>query len=101
MQGQGICLKERALVVFPDGSRRSAQIWQHVEGIRAIYAIAPDDEGIPTPFALEPVWMVRADGEGNPYWQGMASTHWLIEFWAGLKILVRKGRTRISRLNLA
>lgn len=101
MKGQGICLKERALVVFPDGEKRSAQIWQHVEGVRGIYAIAPDDEGILTPFALEPVWVVQVI-DGQARWQGMGRTNWLVEFWAGLKVLVRKGRTRrMRRLNLA
>ena len=102
MEGQGICLTERTLVTFPDGSCREAQIWQHTRGVRGIYAIAPNDRGVHRPYALSPIWVVQSDENGRPVWQGMGPTNWLVEFWAGLKVLWRKGRTRrIRRLNLA
>src|SRR5258708_31085583 len=102
MKPQGICLRERTIVMFPDGSIRQGAIWQHTEGVRRIYAIAPDEEGMLNAFALEPVWVVRSGENGQAVWQGMGVTNWLVEFWAGLKVLLSKGRTRrIRRHNLA
>lgn len=105
LQGKGICLQERALVQFPDGAMRSASIWKHTQGVQAIYAIAPNEEGILTPFALVPVWKVQSDEDGQPIWQGMGACTWLDtldEWWSRLKLAVTKGRTRRLRtLNLA
>ncbi len=102
MKPQGICLRERTIVMFPDGSIRQGAIWQHTEGVRRIYAIAPDEEGMLNAFALEHVWVVRSGENGQAVWQGMGVTNWLVEFWAGLKVLLSKGRTRrIRRHNLA
>lgn len=101
MKGQGICLRERALIIFPDGQTRSAQIWQHTGGVRGIYAIAPDEEGMERTFALSPVWAVNVDEHGQPIWQGMGAKNRLREIWEGLKLVWSRGQTRISRLNLA
>jgi hypothetical protein len=102
--GKGICLQERALIQFPNGVQRSASIWKHTQGVQSIYAIAPDEEGILTPYALEPVWKVRVDEDGDEVWQGMGSDTWpdlLSEWWSRVKLVFTKGRTRIRKLNLA
>jgi len=104
LEGKGICLQERALIQMPDGSIRSASIWKHTQGVQAIYAIAPDEEGILTPYALAPEWKVRADENEQPIWQGMGSGTWLDalnEWWTRIKFAFTKGQTRICRLNLA
>lgn len=105
LDGKGICLQERALVQFPNGEMRSASIWKHTQGVQAIYAIAPDDEGFLTPFALMPVWKVQTNADGCPIWQGMGPGTWLDslnEWWCRIKFAVTRGRThRLRRLNLA
>lgn len=105
VKGKGICLQERALIQFPDGEIRSAQIWKHTQGVRAIYAIAPDEEGILTPYALAPVWMVQVGEDGAVYLQGMGAGTWLDalnEWWTRVKLVFTKGRTRrLRKLNLA
>jgi hypothetical protein len=102
LKGQGICLRERVLVQFPDGSLRQGAIWQHTEGVRGIYAIAPDDKGFHMPYALEPVWVVQRDEDGQAIWQGMGPTNWFRAFRAGLRIICSKGLSkRLRLLNLA
>lgn len=104
MDSKGLCLQERALIQMPDGSTRCGSIWKHTQGVQAIYAIVPDEEGILIPYALVPEWKVRAGEDGRCYLQGLGSGTWLDrldEWWTRIKFAFTKGRTRIRKLNLA
>ena len=101
LEGQGICIQERTLITFPDGSQRVGQIWQHTHGIRLIYAIAPNSKGIDMPYAIEASWKVQTSSDGGVLFMAMGSDHWLSDLWVGLKVLLTKGRTHISKRNLA
>jgi hypothetical protein len=69
MEPQGICLVEKAHIVFPDGVSREGSVWQHTDGARSIYAAVLYEDGYVF-YHLSPQWVVTSR-EGYPVYQGM------------------------------
>ena len=68
---QGMCLVEKAQIVFPDGSVKEGSVWQHDIGARGIYAVVPVAGNTFFYYALESHWHI-ASHEGMPIYQGMS-----------------------------
>ena len=72
MNDPGICLEEKAQIVFPDGKVREGSVWQHQHGARCIYAAVYSKKASRLIFFnLTPVWKVTEGEEGRPAYQGM------------------------------
>ena len=75
MKPQGVCLQEKAQIVFPGGVVKEGSIWQHTDGARCIYAVVMIG-GVKFYYALDETtrqdrWHVQSH-EGEAIYQGMA-----------------------------